>query len=94
METCGKDKQRVKGERKLWAAYLLWFTVVGHRWYLGKISPVYVLTLGYFGAMWMADLFRLPAMVRGYNTFVYQRSAARDLAVATGVSPSHFTSAG
>lgn len=70
-------KASVPGERKVWVAYLLWPTLVGHRWYLAKLSPVYTLTLGYFGIMWLADLFRIPAMVREYNSFVYQRSMAR-----------------
>ncbi len=66
----------VRGERKVWLAYLLWLTIFGHRWYLGKISPVYVLTLGYAGIMWVADLFRIPAMVRERNAYAYQRHLA------------------
>ncbi|MGQ9474676.1 MAG: HIRAN domain-containing protein [Actinomycetota bacterium] len=70
-------KIHIPGERKLWVAYLLWPTLVGHRWYLAKLSPIYTLTMGYFGLMWLADLFRIPKMVREYNSFVYQRSVAR-----------------
>lgn len=58
-------------------AYLLWPTLVGHRWYVGKVSPLYTLTLGYFGIMWFADLFRIPVMVREYNSYLYQRRAAQ-----------------
>jgi hypothetical protein len=73
------EQQRiaVKGERKVWIAYLLWPTFIGHRWYLGKLSPVYFLTFGYFGFMWLADFFRIPEMVREYNAYVYQRAMAR-----------------
>jgi len=72
-------KQKLEGERKVWAAYLLWLTLVGHRWYLGKLSPVYTLTLGYCGVMWFVDLFRIPEMVREYNSYLYQRAMARRL---------------
>ncbi|MBC7230278.1 MAG: TM2 domain-containing protein [Actinobacteria bacterium] len=66
----------IKGERKVWLAYLLWPTFIGHRWYLGKISLLYVITLGYAGIMWLADLFRIPSMVRERNTYAYQRHLA------------------
>lgn len=46
----------------------------------GGTFPVYTLTLGYFGFMWLADLFRIPKMVRKYNTYIYQRATARGLA--------------
>ncbi len=66
----------MKGEKEAWVAYLLWFTLFGHRWYLGKISPVYVLTFGYFGIVWLADLFRIPGMVQEYNSHAYRRNLA------------------
>ena len=75
------EKHRVKGEKKVWVAYLLWPTLVGHRWYLGKLSPVYTLTFGYFCVMWFIDLFRIPEMVREYNSYIYQRAIARGLAL-------------
>ncbi len=71
-------------------AYLLWLTVFGHRWYLGKISPVYVLTLGYVGIMWFADLFRIPGMVRERNDCAYQRHLAH--AASGGVAPAGMVS--
>lgn len=69
--------KKIKGERKVWVAYLLWITFVGHRWYLGQTAPLYFITIGWFGVMWFVDLFRIPRMVRKYNTYVYQKTLAQ-----------------
>lgn len=72
-----QEPKKIKGERKVWMAYLLWFTFVGHRFYLGQTAPVYFITIGYCGIMWIIDLFRIPRMVRKYNMYVYQRTQAK-----------------
>ena len=72
-----QEPKSVKGERKVWVAYLLWFTIFGHRWYLGQTAPIYFITIGYCLIMWFVDLFRIPRMVRKYNTYVYQRVQAQ-----------------
>lgn len=50
-------------------AYLLWFLVGGHYLYLGKwgIQFLFWITLGGLLVWWLADLFRLPGMLRDFN---------------------------
>ncbi|MEJ5185464.1 MAG: TM2 domain-containing protein [Candidatus Geothermincolales bacterium] len=82
---------RIRGERQSWAAYLLWLTFVGHRWYLGKPSILYLLTCGYFLLGWLFDLFRIPGWVREYNSFVYQREMARRMMARSVYAPGKVT---
>lgn len=50
-------------------AYLCWFLVGVHYFYLGKpiINILYWITGGGFLIWMLIDLFRIPGMVRGYN---------------------------
>lgn len=77
MDTEFQEPKQIKGERSVGVAYLLWCTIFGHRWYLGQTAPVYFLTFGYFFIMWFIDFFRIPRMVRKYNSYVYARAQAQ-----------------
>lgn len=50
-------------------AYLLWALVGGHYLYLGKwgIQVLFWLTLGGLLIWWLADLLRIPGMIRDFN---------------------------
>jgi TM2 domain-containing membrane protein YozV len=47
--------------KKRLIALLLWFTLIGHRLYVGKMgtSIIYLFTFGGFGILWMIDLFMI-----------------------------------
>lgn len=76
-----------EGERRTRVAYLLWFTFIGHRLYLGRPVVLYSLTLGYYIFGWLADLFRIPAWVREYNSHIYLKGVARGLSTMVEEAP-------
>ena len=53
-------------------AYVLWFLVGGHYVYLRKwgVQFLFWLTVGGLLVWWLVDLFRIPGMIRDFNTDV------------------------
>jgi len=69
-----KDKRRVIDEKaKLSDAYLLWLPPLGlfgfHHFYLDRPSwgALCMFTFSFFGIGWLADLIRIPELVRDFN---------------------------
>lgn len=61
---------KLSKEKESSIAYICWFVVGVHYFYLGKpiINLLYWITGGGFGIWAIIDLFRIPGLVREYNT--------------------------
>ena len=70
----------IPGEKSTAIAYLLWLTIIGHRFYLHKSPLLYTFTLGYMLFGWLIDLVKIPEYVREYNSkYAYQKAQAKVL---------------
>lgn len=59
-----------KRSKKRWKAYILWLTYGFHYAYLAKTSTGiwFWFTAGGFGIWWLVDVFRVPRMVKDFNS--------------------------
>jgi hypothetical protein len=69
-------------KKKVSVAYIVWILLGWHYLYLKKVGLQFAFwfTLGGFGFWWIADLFRMPSLVRGTNEMI-AREALQTLAI-------------
>ena len=71
-----------KKKKKVSIAYIVWIILGWHYLYLKKVGLQFAFwfTLGGFGIWWIADLFRMPSLVRGANEMI-ARDALQTLSI-------------